>query len=180
MAHFEQMQFVEETKRIFPESFSGVSVLEVGSMNINGSVRMFFDGCRYIGLDVVPGPGVDAVSPAHLFQAPEGTFDTIISCESMEHDQHWQATLLHIFRMLRPGGLLVFTCASGARAEHGTRRTSPGDSGTSMLDGWGDYYRNLNPEDVREVLDLDALFPGHMLQQVRCGLDMQFRGIKRA
>ena len=87
MAHFEQMQFVEETKRIFPESFSGVSVLEVGSMNINGSVRMFFDGCRYIGLDVVPGPGVDAVSPAHLFQAPEGTFDTIISCESMEHDQ---------------------------------------------------------------------------------------------
>lgn len=162
-----------------PDHFSGVRVLEVGSLDINGSVRPMFTRCQYIGLDVVPGPGVDVVCPAHQFQAEWHSFDTIISCESLEHDPHWRETLGHVVRLLRPGGLFVMTCASGTRAEHGTRRTSPGDSGSSVLDGWGDYYRNMNPEDIREVIDLDALFPGHLLQQVRCGLDMQFRGIKR-
>ena len=45
--------------------------------------------------------------------------------------------------MLKPGGLFVFTCAGACRNEHGTRRTSPGESyGTiGNLEDMIDYYK---------------------------------------
>jgi SAM-dependent methyltransferase len=178
MAHPEQMQFVEETKTLHPEFFTGGGVLEIGSLNINGSVRSLFSDCFYTGIDVVPGPGVDLVTPAHSYACPDGIFDVVISCECFEHDPHWMATLNQAVNVLRTGGLFIFTCASGNRQEHGTRRTTPGDSGSSALEGWGDYYRNLSPEDIRSAIDVDRIFPGHVLRVVRFDQDMQFRGIK--
>ena len=179
MAHPEQAQFAQDCKDAFPDHFRDCRVLEIGSLIINGTVRPLFENCRYTGLDVASGPGVDVMCPAHLFGAQAETFDTIISCESLEHDMHWRETLSKALELLRPGGLLVITCASGGRAEHGTRRTSPGDSGTSGIDGWCDYYRNLEPEDVAEALQAGTIFPGHVLRTVRGGQDLQFVGIKR-
>lgn len=179
MAHAAQMQFVAYVKQRFPEHFNGASVLEIGSMNINGTVRPFFEDCRYTGLDIVPGPGVDIVCPAHLFEGESGFFDTIISCETLEHDPHWNRTLYRAVDLLRPGGLLIITCASGNRPEHGTRRTSPGDSGSSVLDEWGDYYLNLNPEDIRSTMDIPKIFARHILRTVRNGQDLQFWGEKK-
>lgn len=178
MSHREQIQFIEQAKRRSPEFFRGSRVLEVGSLNINGSVRGLFEDCDYTGIDVVSGPGVDIIAVAHEFGAPSGTFDVVISCEALEHDMHWKLTLAKCVDLLRPGGLLLITCASGSRPEHGTRRNSPGDSGTSGIPEWGDYYRNLNPEDLREAVDIDSIFPGCVLQQVRGGQDLQFMGIK--
>lgn len=176
MAHPEQMQFVAEARALHPEHFRDAAVLEIGSLNINGSVRQFFEDCRYVGLDVVHGPGVDVACPAHLYQG--GPFDTVISCECLEHNPYWRETLARAVDMLRPGGLLVLTCAAGDRPEHGTRRTSPGESGSTALGGlWADYYRNLNPEDIREAIPVDSIFPGHVLRVVR-GQDLQFMGIK--
>ncbi|MFP5223107.1 MAG: class I SAM-dependent methyltransferase [Acidobacteriota bacterium] len=177
MAHPEQAQFVQDCKDAFPEHFRSCRVMEIGSLVINGTVRPLFVGCDYIGLDVVSGAGVDMVCPAHLYQG--GPFDTVISCESLEHDMHWRETLARALKLLRTGGLLIITCASGHRAEHGTRRTSPIESGTTGLGGeWADYYRNLEPEDVSGALQADINFPGHILRTVRGGEDLQFVGIK--
>jgi hypothetical protein len=46
MAHESQQNFVSRVKSRFPDSFSGKRVLEVGSLDINGSVRSLFVGCE--------------------------------------------------------------------------------------------------------------------------------------
>jgi hypothetical protein len=51
MSHFEQLEFLAEVKNIFPDYFEKKKVLEIGSLNINGTVRDFFDNCNFIGLD---------------------------------------------------------------------------------------------------------------------------------
>lgn len=161
MSHGEQMGFVRSVARNFPQHFFCSSVLEIGSYNINGSVRDCFLDCAYIGVDVAPGPGVDVVAPlgaaAWLWeQAAKGApkiFDTIITAECLEHDIAWDRTLHAAQQFLRPGGLLVVTCAGKGRPEHGTRRTTPTDVPPGFP--WPDYYRGLGPEDLRRALRLD-------------------------
>ena len=75
MSHYTQRQFVEWVKAAFPDSFKGKRVLEVGSLDINGSVRGYFQDCEYIGLDVGPGPGVDVVCGGQEYDAPSGSFE---------------------------------------------------------------------------------------------------------
>jgi hypothetical protein len=66
-------------------------VLEVGSLNVNGSVRGLFSG-PYTGTDMRAGPGVDRVVNAHelasyaLSEAP----GVVLCLEMLEHDdQPW-------------------------------------------------------------------------------------------
>ena len=87
MAHVEQNEFIQSVKNHYPQYFNGVKVLEVGSLDLNGTVRGSFTNCDYTGLDVGPGPGVDIVCSGHVYDAPDNTFDTVISCESFEHNQ---------------------------------------------------------------------------------------------
>jgi hypothetical protein len=67
---------------------------------------------------------------------------------------HYAASLRAMHRLLKPGGLLVITCASYGRAVHGTRYRFPHVSLTSSLDeaGWADYYMNIGPQEVAAVL----------------------------
>ena len=87
MSHQQQLSFVASVKDQFPEYFSQTKVLEVGSLNINGSVRQFFQNPdEYIGCDLGEGPGVDIVCRGHELPYPDGAFDVVISCECFEHD----------------------------------------------------------------------------------------------
>jgi SAM-dependent methyltransferase len=151
MAHVQQQSFVAAIKAAFPEFFSGSRVLEIGSLDVNGSIRQQFSGGDYIGIDVGEGPGVDVVSQGQDYDAPDGSFDVVVCCEAMEHNPFWRETFNNILRLCRPGGLIVMTCASTGRPEHGTSRTTPG---AAPLVPW-DYYRNLEAKDFRRSIDLD-------------------------
>ena len=61
MAHPQQMFFIGNVARHMVPYFSETKVLEVGSLNINGSVRQFFSNCDYVGLDISEGRDVDVV-----------------------------------------------------------------------------------------------------------------------
>ena len=61
MSHKEQLKFIGTMKQSFPERFTGGRVLEIGSLDINGSTRSFFSDGDYLGIDVAPGAGVDLV-----------------------------------------------------------------------------------------------------------------------
>ena len=138
-----------------PRCFSGVRVLEVGSLNIYGSVRTHFDGCEYLGVDLAEGEGVDWVCPGQLLAFPAGHFDTVVSSECFEHNPFWRETFANMLRMCRPGGLVLMTCATVGRKEHGTSRTSPHASPFTADARW-DYYRNLSERDLRSAIHLSG------------------------
>jgi len=147
MAHQAQFDFMEKVRGAFPQHFRSRRVLEIGSLDINGSVRRFFDRCEYVGLDVAPGPGVDVVCAGQAYAAPGASFDVVLSCEAMEHNPHWIETMRNMVRLCRPDGLIIMTCATTGRDEHGTTRSQPSDSPLTVGIGW-EYYRNLTAQDI--------------------------------
>lgn len=178
MSHPQQMQFVNSLKSFMPDAFNSKKVLEIGSLNINGSVRQFFKDCQYIGIDVGAGPGVDIVCPGQEYNAPDNTFDTLISCECFEHNPFWVETFDNMIRMCVSGGLIIMTCATTGRPEHGTSRTSPRDSPLTIAKGW-DYYRNLTEDDFRDTFNLNVIFSTFEFSTNVESRDLYFWGVKR-
>ena len=172
MAHPEQREFFTALKALQHEYFVGAEVLEIGSLNINGTVRDFFTACNYVGVDVASGPGVDVVAFGENLKYPDRSFHTVVSAECFEHNPEWRATFVNMARM--SSGLVVFTCATTGRAEHGTRRSSP-DSSPLTLD-W-DYYQNLTAEDFKFSVDLGALFSHYTFTTNQKSHDLYFWGI---
>ncbi len=177
MAHPVQQIFCETMKKQFPISFRESKVIDIGSLDINGNNKDLFEGGEYIGLDIVEGKNVDVVCVAHEYIGFDGTFDVVVSTNAMEHDMHYPKTLQKMVDLLKPNGLLFFSVANSWK-EHGTIHTSPSQSATSqMSEEWAGYYKNLNPEDITTVLDLDTLFKIYSLKVVN--KDLQFWGIKK-
>ena len=156
MAHQNQQDFYQRVKDKFPFYFRNVKVLDVGSLDINGGTRHFFNPAYYISIDLAPGKGVDVVSPGHLYDSGF-LFDVVTTSECLEHDMFWPETLKNMARLLRPGGLFIGTCATTGRPEHGTRRTTPSDA-PLLPEVWNDYYKNLTHEDIRGVVEKDLAF----------------------
>jgi SAM-dependent methyltransferase len=156
MSHPSQLEFVTLAKRLFPESFTGQKVLEIGSLDINGTVRGFFTNCDYTGLDVAAGPGVDVVCEGQKYDAPNASFDVVVCCEVMEHNPYWVETFNNMMRLLKPGGLMIMSCATGWRPEHGTSRSNPNNSPLTVDKGW-EYYRNLSARDITRKVDFSPL-----------------------
>jgi glycosyltransferase involved in cell wall biosynthesis len=95
----------------------GKDVLEVGSLDVNGTVRPMVEArgpASYLGVDIVGGPGVDRVADAAGLVATFGpdAFDVVISTEMLEHAGDWQGAVLAMAMVLRPGGVLVWTTRS--------------------------------------------------------------------
>lgn len=91
--------------------------LEVGSYDVNGSVRGSFSG-PYVGIDVREGPGVDEVASGHAIPFDADSFDVVVCTEVLEHDPAFWRTLDEIRRVLRPGGHLLLTTRGNGFGEH--------------------------------------------------------------
>lgn len=182
MAHAEQVDFCARVRAMFPRYFKpGQLVLDVGSLDINGSNRTLFEHpVNYVGLDVGRGPNVDMVCPVHEYESPAGAFDVIVSTECFEHDQYYEKSLQRIVRLLKYQGLFFFSCATTGRAEHGTRRSNPGDSPlTTAIQGWSDYYKNLTEDDVRRAISVENCFSAFAFEVNAAHADLYFWGIRR-
>src|SRR5579863_7716787 len=116
MAHQGQINFCISVKRSFPQFFAERLVLDIGSLDINGNNQYLFEDCLYLGVDLLPGKNVDLAAPGHEIMLPDESIDVIISTECFEHDIFYQLTLNNIVRILKPGGLFLFTCASTGRS----------------------------------------------------------------
>jgi len=81
-------------------------------------------------------------------------------------------------RMTKSNGLVIMSCATTGRAEHGTTRTSPQDSPLTTTKGW-EYYKNLTEEDFRKIIPLDDMFSECEFSVDNTHYDLYFYGIKR-
>ena len=98
---------------------SGLSVLEVGSYNVNGSVRpLFKEAKEYYGVDTREGPGVDAPMSADCLLYPADVFDIVISTEMLEHDPQFWLSMAEMGRVLKPGGHLIITARGNGFPQH--------------------------------------------------------------
>lgn len=180
MAHNEQRAFCNKVKEKFTKYFNNTMVLDIGSLDINGSNENLFQNCIYFGVDIGEGKNVDIISKGHELSLEENTFDMIISTECFEHDIYYKETLKNIYRMLKPGGLLLFTCATTGRAEHGTKRTETTQDAPllSNFSDWSDYYKNLTENEIREVFECEKLFSVFEFSTNNKSFDLYFYGIK--
>ena len=170
MAHPQQAEFVAYCRLQYPENFKDCKVLEVGSLDINGSIRDFFTDCQYIGVDLGEGKGVDLVARGEDLDFANNSFDTVASCECFEHDRHWRKTFSKMIDLVRVGGLVVFSCATTGRKEHGTTRTSPADAPFT-----NDYYMNLEAGHFGLLV---KRFSRHEFSENQSPRDLYFWGIK--
>ena len=176
MAHGEQREFFEKVKSQFPDHFEGKWVLEVGSLDINGTVRDFFTDCHYVGIDIGPGPGVDAIANGADVDLPDSQFDTSVTAECFEHNPDWIKTFWNMHRMTKENGIIVLTCASDGRPEHGTTRSDVGSSPLTVDLGW-EYYRNLNAADFYGEFPIYDLFSEHGFEYNAQSCDLYFWGV---
>jgi len=122
----------------------GLDVLEVGSYNVNGTVRPTIEELQpasYLGIDFRAGPGVDDVrditKPEHFPEGPD-SYDLIVCCEVLEHVEDWRAAINTMRSLLKPSGVLLLTTRS---------------LGFPLHEYPGDYWRF-------SVLDMRCIFAG--------------------
>jgi hypothetical protein len=118
-------------------------VLELGSRIVNGSVRGLFQAERYIGIDILSGPGVDVVASGREY-VPDAPPDVVVCCEVLEHAAEAGDIVAHALSLLPSGGVLLLTAAGPERAPH------------SAIDGGPlrstEHYRNIGADDLEQWL----------------------------
>jgi SAM-dependent methyltransferase len=179
------LSFTEQVVREHGLNKEGSRVLIVGSLDVNGSVRPYFDKTQMVGIDLFKGEGVDHAINAHDLLTPESlstifgvpyssysetydqAFDVVACTEMLEHDDEFWKSLYNMGAVLRSGGYLLLT-ARGAR---------PGIEGKKHGESmWehaypDDYYRFM-PNAVPKLLRIakcetvenvqDTYYPGFL------------------
>ena len=106
------------------------NVLEIGSLDINGSQRTYnfinrgptwlslVGSPEYIGLDLIPGPSVDVVSNAHSIPYQDNNFDLVLCMNMLEHDTDPQKTIEEACRVLKVGQPAILTTVNQNWEKH--------------------------------------------------------------
>lgn len=137
-----------EMRKTLSAKNTAVHVLEIGSLDINGSVRSLFDeltsdGGSFFGIDLQEGPGVDLVADASVYKTDK-QFDIVVCAEVFEHTAVWPKIVKNAHSMLVPGGIFIATMAGEGRPPHSAIDENP-------IRSW-EYYKNVTSHDLKEKL----------------------------
>ena len=171
MAHQSQIEFCTSIKNRFQQYFNNCSVLDIGSMDINGNNRYLFDNYTYLGVDLGEGKNVDIIADKGAHTLSLNPFDIVISTECLEHDKHYVKTLIKMIDWSKR--FMLFTCATTGRQEHGTTRTRSASSPYT-----NDYYKNLTQKDIEQYIDFSKYFKRYGFEVNKDSSDLYFWGIK--
>lgn len=106
-------------RNLIEKEIKGKKVIEIGSFDVNGSLRSYVASLRpllYIGVDMREGPGVDIVCNAEnvVRTFEKESFDVVISTEMLEHVKNWRNVISNIKNVCKPDGIiLITTCSIG-------------------------------------------------------------------
>ena len=109
---------------LLPDEVKDSDVLEVGSLNVNGSFRKICDEEKpksYIGVDIVAGDGVDEICSIHNLVERFGrnSFDYVIATEILEHIEDWKSAIRNLKDVCREDGCIILTTRSKGFPYHG-------------------------------------------------------------
>jgi SAM-dependent methyltransferase len=92
------------------------SILDLGSYDVNGSYRDFFDDSawKYQGVDMEAGKNVDIVlqNPYAWKEIKSQSQDVVVSGQAFEHVEFFWVLIDEIARVLKPGGLICIIAPS--------------------------------------------------------------------
>lgn len=148
--HREAYEFVQGVVR---EMEPPKRVIEIGSYDVNGSVRDLFPESDYTGIDVRPGRGVDMVADGAEYLHPEPV-EAVVCCEVLEHAPNAGEIIRNAWRLLDRHGVLIVTAAGTGRSPHGSDGGPVG----------GEFYRNVD-QPVLETWLKDAGFSRYLIEQ---------------
>jgi len=80
--------------------------------------------------------------------------------------------------MTKPGGIVVFTCASRFRMEHGTTASDGGSGAPSSVATGNEYYKNLIARHFKPATD-EGVFLKYKFYRNFAEQDIYFVGIKK-
>jgi len=133
-------------KKYIP-STKGLDVLDVGSYDINGTLKPLFPDSNYIGMDMEDGPNVDLVSTAHSIPLDSNSQDVIVSSSCFEHDPMFWVSFLEMSRVLKPQGLMYINAPSA-----GNYHPYPQDCWRFYADSWSCLAKWANTKDIHITL----------------------------
>lgn len=134
-------------------------VLEVGSQNVNGSLRDHaINKSNYLGIDFCPGKGVDLVlEDPYKYPFQDETFDVVVTSSCLEHSEFFWITYLECLRVLKPPGILYCNAPANRMPYHrhpvDCWRFMPDSS--KALEAWAQY--NNIPAKVLETFTVEPI-----------------------
>jgi SAM-dependent methyltransferase len=147
---------------------AGNKVLEVGSMNVNGSPRQVITAdVTYIGIDFRGGDGVDLVMNAEELDKkwPNEYFDVVLCCETLEHCENWEKVITAAWNVLRPGGYFCLTTPTIKKGRH----NYPSDYWRWTLE---DYGRMFNDQYIIKLSEVWHAGIGAIVRKTTDHLDL--------
>ncbi|MGY3885420.1 methyltransferase domain-containing protein [Aeromonas aquatica] len=93
-----------------------INIIEIGSQDVNGSIRDFFickDNITYTGLDFTQGKGVDIlISDPYRLPVEDASTDVVVTSSCLEHSELFWLSFSEMLRILKPGGLIYINVPS--------------------------------------------------------------------
>lgn len=111
---------------LFAQNYSrpGDLVVDVGGLDVNGSLRQFFPDTVYKSIDICPGKGVDIViNPGDNLPFEDESVDIILSTSCFEHDPVFWMTFREMCRVIKKTGYIYVSAPS-----NGIYHCHPGDN----------------------------------------------------
>lgn len=146
--HLEAQTFITAHAHAIFGPRTPIDVLEIGSLDVNGGLRHLYPKAHWLGLDYMPGPGVDVVADARTWRT-DVVFDLVICAEVLEHCPQWWEIIATAGALVRPGGAFICTAATWPRAHHGAYDP---DGTYGVLPG--EHYENVDVAALLSNLDL--------------------------
>jgi SAM-dependent methyltransferase len=182
MSHPAQLEFFGLVFKLLQTSgTTKPQVIDFGSLDINGGPHQLVQsmGCDYVGVDLAEGKNVTLVEHAELVGYSSSSFDVVMSSELFEHTPVWREVLYNMCRLVKPGGMVVFSCAGRHRPEHGTSRSDEGYSAPFVVNLGMEYYKNVSARNVSRAISLNHWFSHYGLYENPISKDTYFVGRRK-